>query len=314
MATPDNLLPFLPPTEAEENAARQPPNTKGTTTLVLWIVLLGMFAVIWWFTKDSRPAPPPRSTCEPCSSFSWWSLVVAAAPLVALFLWFRSLLHTTRGFNRDHEPASLALGDGRWAEAATLFSALAKKYHRHGAQLLARYQLGVALLRQGDLDVALQEAIESEKGGLIFGRDARGRGAIQLAQIYALRGELELARRWQTEARKRLAHVGDRLYNGALLRVAETTLLCRQGAFAEALAGLDRDQRLLEAMLQTTVMTEVWLLRAFALQQTTDARDAGRLDPLLTLLRTRPRGSLDYLAARWPELQAFLAAHDLAAT
>ncbi len=309
----ESLPPFLPPTEADETAARQPPKTNSTKTLVLWIVLMAMFAAIWWFMKDGAPTPPPRKTCEPCSAFSWWSLV-AFLPLAVMFLWMRSIFKATRGYNRDHEPASLALSDGRWAEAASLFAALAQRYPRHGAQLIARYQMGAALLHQGDLDAALREAIASEKGGLLFGREARGRGATQLAQIYALRGELDLAKQWAIEARKRLMHVGDRLFQGALLRVAETALLCRQGAFAEALAGLDRDQRLLESMLATRTMAEVWLLRAFALQQTTDARDAGRIDPWLTLLRTRPRGSLDYLAKRWPELHAFLAAHDLAAT
>ena len=56
-------------------------------------------------------------------------------------------------------------------------------------------------MRQGELQKAADAAIEVERArGLVFGSEVRLMAAIDLAMIYALRGETDVAARWCDDA------------------------------------------------------------------------------------------------------------------
>lgn len=308
------FLPEMAPDPSKPDPSQRPAHSP-KRTLALWLALIVMFVAIYTvFSETPQPPRPTLARCEP--DYSWMVTVVGSLLLAvgALFAWFLRQFKKTNAFNREQEQASVALVDGQWQAAVTQFGTLMEKYRGHGGRLVAAYQRAWAKLRDHDLEGALTDAIESDKSAGLFTKPMRTRGAVLIGHLYALRGDTETASRWLADARQRVAGLaGDRLYVGAQLCVAEATLSCRQEKYSEALALLDREQTKLDSLLQVTAAVEVWVLRAFAMQHMESARSVGRLEPVLTLLRARPRGSFDYLAVAWPALRDFLAAHDLAA-
>ena len=132
--------------------------------------------------------------------------------------------------------------------------------------------------------------------------------AIHLGLLYALRGQLDAATRWCDDARRRLPRGQNRTLSAALLRLAEATVLARSGQHEDAARALDRDWKRLEEALAVSSMRRAWLLRAY-LASGDGAR--GSVEPWLTLARGGRKGELAWLGAEWPELRAFLDAHDL---
>lgn len=309
------FLPEMAPDPSKPDPSQQPAQSP-KRTLALWVALLLLFLGLYtFFAETPHASRPTLARCEP--DYTWMVTVVGSLLFAfgAVFMWFLRQFKKTNAFNREQEQASVALVDGQWQAAATQFGALMEKYRGHGGSLVAAYQRAWAKLRAHDLDGALADAIESDKSAGLFTKPMRTRGAVLIGHLYALRGDSETAARWLDDARERVTKLaGDRLYVGAQLCVAEATLLCRQEKYSEALALLDREQTKLDSLLQVTAVVEVWVLRAFAMQHTESARSVGRLEPVLTLLRARPRGSFDYLAVAWPALRDFLAAHDLKAS
>lgn len=314
--TPEKpFLPEMAPDLSKPDPSQQPAQSP-KRTLALWVVLIVMFVAI--YTLFSETPHAARRTLARCEPDYRWMVTVVGSLLFAfgtLFVWFWRQFKKTNAFNREQEQASVALVDGQWQAAVAQFGALMEKYRGHGGRLVAAYQRAWAKLRDHDLEGALADAIESDKSAGLFTKGMRTRGAVLIGHLYALRGDTATAARWLEDARERVAKLeGDRLYVGAQLCVAEATLLCRQDKHGEALALLDREQSKLDSLLQVTAAVEVWVLRAFATQHTASARSIGNLEPMLTLLRTRRRGSFDYLAVGWPALRDFLAAHDLASS
>ncbi len=300
--------PFLP---SFEEPAPTPPAQKrqARKTLVLWLLLIAMFVGIWMALDDKTPRPRPPA-CE--SQWSPGAIAVTVLPLglVAAFLGYIAWVsrRTTR-YNRAQEPASLAYLTGHFDEAVRLFRALEPHQGGHAARLYVHYHVASALFEKGDLDGALPEAIAAERGGKPFAGDIRVRSAILLAMIYGARGDLAAADQWAKEARARLPKVHDRIFVGALLRVAEALCQVRAGRYADGIATLDADAAVLAASLSLSKMRIVWLLRAFSLSQGESPRTVGQATPHLQLLRGTQGASLAYLGVRWPELRDFLDAH-----
>ena len=84
--------------------------------------------------------------------------------------------------------------------------------------------------------------------------------------------------------------------------------LARSGQHEDAARALDRDWKRLEEALAVSSMRRAWLLRAY-LASGDGAR--GSVEPWLTLARGGRKGELAWLGAEWPELRAFIDAHDL---
>lgn len=310
----DANAPYLPPPEANEN----PPVAKKSAkrTLLLWIVLIAMFMAIYQFLGTTPPShhvvhapPPPPAHPDPL-----WNALVGFLPsfaLIALFvLYLRRQFKGGSKLNAKLEPGNLALADGDLGRAADVFAAVAHEYRKQTSYAAAaKLSLSTALMRQGELQRAIEAAIEVERApGLLSTGDTRTIACTHLALLYALRGQLDAATRWCEAARRRLPRGQTRTYTAALLRVAELVTLARSGQSADATRAFDRDAGRLEEALPVTSVRKAWLLRAFLA-----ASDGTRatVEPWLTLARSgRPR-ELRWLATEWPELRAFLDAHDL---
>jgi len=306
----DPNAPYLPPVEPTDN----PPAAKKRSarkTIVLWIVLIVMFIAIYQFTAPTpharHAAPEPRT--DPWSSFLYGFL--PALGLIALVILFlrRQLLGGSK-LNAKLEPGNLALADGDLGRAADIFGGLAHEYRKQTTYAaVARLSLATALMRQGELGKAVEAAITVERApGLLFGGDVRTMAAIHLGMLYALRGDVDAATRWCDDARRRLPRGQQRTLTAALLKIAEVLVLARGGRRDDAARALDRDWHRLEEALTVTAMRKAWLLRAWCA-----AADPtrGSVEPWLTMVRAGRKGELAWLGAEWPELRAFLDAHDL---
>ncbi len=309
----DANAPYLPAAEPSDNP---PQKTKSARkTIVLWILLIVMFVAIYQFLSPAptphhvHHAPPP----SPPDS-AWHSALVSFLPaltLAALFIWF--LRRQFRGgakLNAKLEPGLLALADGDLGRAADVFAAVAREYRKQTSYAaVAKLSLATALMRQSELQKAIEATIEVERApGLFFGSELRASAAVQLGLLYALRGQLDAATRWCDDARKRLGRSHNRTHTAALLRVAEIAVLTRANQRDAAARAYDRDARRLEEALSVSRLRLVWLMRAFVA-----SADGGRgsVEPWLTLARSGRKGELGWLGTDWPELRAFIDAHDL---
>lgn len=307
----DANAPYLPPLEPTDNA---PTGKSSRKTLLMWLLLIILFVTVYQLLSVPAPshhvahAAPPRSG-DPWSSFMYGFL--PALVLVGLFIAFlRIQLRGGGKLNAELEPGHLALADGDLGRAVEIFAAVANHHRKQTTYAaVARLSLSTALMRQGELAKATDAAIEVERApGLLFGGDVRTMAAIHLGMLYALRGQLDAATRWCDDARRRLPRGQNRTLSAALLRLAEILVLARSDKRDDAARALDRDWHRLEEALTVASMRKAWLVRAWCA-----AADPSRgsVEPWLTMARAGRKGELRWLGAGWPELRAFVDAHDL---
>jgi len=310
----DANAPYLPPSEPSDNPVQQ--KKKARKTIFLWLLLIVMFVAIYQLFSAPPSSHPHRvalPTCAPPET-SWWSSLVGFVPVVALaglFIWFlRRQLSGGNKLNLKLEPGLFAIADGDLGRAVDVFAAVAHEYRKAtGYAGVAKLSLATAYMYQGQLHKAIETTVEVERSpGLMFGSELRAIAASSLATLHALRGDVDAATRWCDDARKRLARGTNRSYSAASLRLAEIFTLARSGKLDETARALDRDRGRLENALTATTLRRAWLLRAFA-ASSDGAR--GSVEPWLTMARSGRKGELAWIGAEWPELAAFIAAHDL---
>src|SRR5262249_12295981 len=159
-----------------------------------------MFVAIYnlFSTAPSGSRPAPAASSSPPASDGWLWPLGAAALIAGFVIYVRRLIKGGDKLNLALEPGLLALADGDGRRAIGVFREVAGRYPRgsnHAA--VAQFNLVEALTRSGELDRAAEEAIALERGaGLLFGSDVRLGAGVDLARVFALRGELDLADRW----------------------------------------------------------------------------------------------------------------------
>ena len=315
----DANAPYLPPVEPTDNAP--PAKTKSARkTLLLWALLIVMFVAIYQIFKvppsSTAPVHDHAHSCASAESSAWDPILVGlGSALLMATLLVRAMRRRFRNggkLNAKLEPGLLALADGDLGRAADVFAAVAREYRKQATYAaVAKLSLATALMRQGELQPAIEASIEVERApGLVFGADARIMAATHLGLLYALRGQLDAATRWCDDARRRMARGGhnSRTHVAALLRVAELMVLARAGQREDAMRAYDRDIKRLEEALSVTALRKAWLVRAFV--ASADGT-RGSVEPWLTQARGGRKGELAWLGVDWPELRAFIDAHDL---
>lgn len=208
---------------------------------------------------------------------------------------------------RDRQAASL-YGEERFAEAATLWEQVCREASPTPlTHALAVYNLGLCRLVLGDPEQALDLVDAALSSGWHQTWALRRRQHLLLggrAFTLAVLGRLDEAHSQQDVAHARCpdAQHGWLVATDALLAARSKNhgaLLEAYPRWAElaAQAGGAPQQRTLA------------VLRAFALEATGENHDA--VAAALAKAPDLHRGNVDYLAARWPELAAFLARHQL---
>jgi hypothetical protein len=271
----------------------------------LWLLLIVMFVGIYWVMQPSGDVPPPAHE----SGAHTWSEPLLAPFItigvgVVLFVFF---VAATRRFNAANNVGLQALAEGDFTRAQSEFGALAKRFRWLGALgAVARFNLAVARLFGGNLDDAIERFGAIEKRSSMAMMNLRPSIACHLAVAYALRGQIDVARTWLSEAEKRTEKSPQRSMLSALVAFAQAIIELREGRDQEVLRWLEPRWRGLEGALTGGTMRSFTALRAFATARAGGERAMGAAERILHGLDPIRSGEFAMLEAGWPEMQGFL--------
>lgn len=260
-------------------------------TAILWAVLVLMFVSIYQLFTGPSPG-------------GWLPLAIPCAVLVAAAGLTFAIRFITVRFNRENAAAIALLKKGAYDQAAEAFESLLRRHPRmRHLRAVARHNAGLARLRQGQLERAIEllTLVVNDKRVPRLKASA----ASELAAACALDGRLDEAEAWLAKA-EAVPSV-----SGFALAWPRTLLMARRGAFTELARMLEARWRELESTLSGETMRRMLLLHAFAVASADGPRSAGAAEPLIVRLRASAPGEHRWLAARWPELGAFLETNQL---
>jgi hypothetical protein len=291
------MRPPLPP----RPFARRLLDSSASRVVALWVVLLVMFLGLWQFfqagvTGGSAAQEIGREAASP-----WRNFAIANAPFYLLLAFFGLMVWRIRRFNAENKRGAELMAAGSVAPAAEVFRRLSRA--RLAPKGIARLNLGMALLRLGDLAGSLEAFAGAERSRL---RLYRPLSASFLALAHAMRGDLDAADAWVAESVRRAASPS------CVTRIhlaAEAIVRLRRGGAADAVRLLD--ERWGEIERSTTAD----LVRAFRIVRALAAATAGspaQVPDLLAGARPFRPGEYAWMGAGWPEMARYLAANGFA--
>jgi hypothetical protein len=304
--------PFLPKT----GFRRFFPLTPVKRSLVLWVLLIVLFLAIWQVITPGTSGSMPPVTRPSDSSEFWRDSLVSLLPALGVAGLFVGIfffsIRRMWAFNAASASAQKALGEGDYARAVAEYEAIEKRYRWPSSlRSIGNFNLAVALMHRGDLANALERFAEVERKAPWSIAGLRASLAGQLALGYALRGELDAARRWRTESEARKQHAGDQVGLAGLQAFADAVIDTREGKCEAFLRWIDERWRELEGTLTARTTRPLRVLRAFAMARSGGVRDAGVVDAALGAIRPARRGEFEMLGTQWPEMHSFLETHGL---
>ncbi|RKG67632.1 hypothetical protein D7W79_35120 [Corallococcus exercitus] len=193
-------------------------------------------------------------------------------------------------------------------QASLGFEEAARRATQGVQRAISVAMMGQCQLSLGDTGRALELFGSVERSGKLRGSvPAMHRWMPSLIATARLaQGDLASAHAWLAEGRNR---------NGALppmyALLPEVALLCREGNPAAAVTELDARVGEADALVGRDAR-RLKLLRAFALDALDPAGHASAIEATLASLQPVRPGDLEFLSARWPELQAFMERRGLA--
>jgi tetratricopeptide (TPR) repeat protein len=301
MVPTEDWLPHAPPPQA-------PAKSSVGKTIAIWLVLIVMFIAIYFFMDSSDPYTLPDRT----GYSGWWIWVGVASTVALAVLLVAWVVAGAKQFNERAAPGLEAIADGKYAHAAELFDALARRYRaKPNFAAVALYNRGYSLMLAGDTAAAAGVLLGVERTPRLAAGGVRRMATTQLARCFALAGDVDKAERWLESTRERPVGHHDPVHDRAVFEALEGLVLCRQGKLDEARRRYEASWSRFCAYLPFNQMIEVWLLRAYAISAGSTPRDAGAAEPWLRLVRSAPPGMLDRFTVRWPELATFVVTHEL---
>jgi tetratricopeptide (TPR) repeat protein len=276
-----------------------------TRTIILWVFLIVAFLVLWQFFRERpRITSPAAEEAAAGPSEMWRSVLIQYVPLFALAGIFGLFYWRFRSFAAANKRAVDLMASGDSAAAADAFRRLAR------APLapvgVARLNLGLALLRLGDLRGALEALAAAERSRL---KALRPMVAALIALCDALAGELDVAERWIAEARRRAASPAS---TTRVHLAAEAIVRLRRGDALGAARLFDETWGELERCTAADLVRAFRVVRAFAAVSAGGAAVAQAAD-LLAGARPFRAGEYAWIGVAWPEMARYLAANGFSA-
>lgn len=221
--------------------------------------------------------------------------------------WGREL----REFSDAHTDTVGKRARGELAQAREVMWAWSERTGSFRIAAIARHDLGWTMLRQGDLEhaAAVLADVDSEYLDQLAQTGMAATNAADLALVHALRGDLTEAARWLACADERRS-ASRRPSIGAMISFSRAVLLCRSGRPEEAATLLDGGWADYEATSSGDLMRPLRVVRAFA--HAVGPRSGGVALAALPMVRPNYPGEHAFLGTNWPEMEAFLATHELA--
>jgi len=254
--------------------------------------------------KDPAPNPAHSDTFGILAAMLPWLLIVA-------FIYYFFLRRLRPVDVRANNDALSMIYAGHLDEAAEMLDGLLKRCTaKVPVRAAALFNRGYVYLLKGEHELALTMFDDAQLVG--------GKTAMQEdISVYCLSfSALALALLNRTSAANdRLDSIKEVLpFRTGRHLPARVAILLRCGDFAGAEQKLEDDWRLGEAVLLSTDMKMLRILRAFALSrlESTPERRAALTDLIAGLYPYEP-GEFDYLAVEWPELKTFMIEQKLSA-
>lgn len=216
-----------------------------------------------------------------------------------------------RRFATENNLAIGALGRGELAQASEVLVRWARDRHPM-ISATARHNLGWTLMLEGRVEDAtriLEDAAAHHDGALI--RTALlPTTRLDIALCHALLGHLELAEAWCAKAALPVKAPPQPTFPG-MMAVLRGVIDCRRGRSADAVVALEHAWDEHEATMTGEILRLMRVVRAFACAASEGPRHQGHVERVLGDLRPRYAYEFAFLGGRWPEMAAFLAAHQL---
>lgn len=232
-------------------------------------------------------------------------LIAGGVAVLASIPWWLPDRREARTYEREAVAARDALHRGQLAHAQAVFWRWAEQARTATVAAQARLDLGMTLVQRGDhaRAIAILEAIRKNYREVIDRSAKTSQTAVWLAYAHALHGDGDAARASLDPATRGKG-------NDALATFVEALIRCRAGESAEAANLLDEQWLELEAALTGRQLRAVRIVRAFA-HSAAGPRAAGTAASILLGIRPSYPGEFAFLGADWPEMEAFLATHEL---
>jgi hypothetical protein len=238
--------------------------------------------------------------------------ISGAAFLSYLVGWTVFVVSRMNRFSTENNLALRALGRGELATAQEVFIRWASSPVT-AISALARHNLGWTLMLEGRVEEAarlLEDTAEHHRRALLR-ISTLPTTLLDTALCHALLGNLDLAESWYAKAEQpvkappRPALPGTR----ALVRAV---IDCRKGRAAEASVSLEHAWTEHETVMTGETLRMMRVVRAFACAAADGPRNQGLVERVLGDMKPRYEHELAFLGGTWPEMAAFLAAHQLA--
>ncbi len=234
-----------------------------------------------------------------------------AAFLAYVVGWTAAANAAMRRFGADNNLAVGALGRGELAKAHEVFARWAPSQHIM-ISATARHNLGWTLMLEGRVEDAatiLEDAAEHYQRALDrVSLLPTTRGDVAICN--ALLGNLDVAEAWCLKSAEPVKGPPRPSFPG-MLALSRGIIDCRRGRAAEAMVSLEHAWTEHEACMTGETLRMMRVVRAFACASADGPRNQGLVERVLGDTRPRYEGELAFLGGTWPEMAAFLAAHQL---
>lgn len=232
------------------------------------------------------------------------ALLISAITLVVLVIVNRRTTARTRAFHVANKDAYAALGRGDYTAAQKTWATWAMSPMPRIAAL-ATHNLAWTQLRQGELTKAIAtiDANEARHGSALEAIGLSATSAADHALANALLDQAKEAEAWLDRAEPRL--LAATMPTSGAIALARAVWHCRAGRVDVAAKLLADGWTEIESTTTGDVLRPLRVVRAFA------AAAAGPRAPALEVPRPAYAGEFAFLGTSWPEMAAFLAAHEL---
>lgn len=236
---------------------------------------------------------------------------LAVLPVVLIAVQIIRLTRQAIRFIPENAKASAALARGDLKVARDILWQSAERTSSSQVSAIARHNLGWTLMRQGELQQAIDVLTDNEERNQAALKSARmyPTSAVDLALDYGLLGDLEAAEKWMTEVERRATALSNPTFP-AMKAFARAVLDCRAGRCSDAARMLDERWAEYEATLTGETLRPLRIVRAFAIAAE-GPRNAGMAETAIAMARPAYPGEYDFLGVAWPEMELFLASHQL---
>jgi tetratricopeptide (TPR) repeat protein len=270
---------MITPPRSPFDRLRRNPSLK---MILLWAAIMALTVALSWPARGA-----PLSAAE---------ILATYAPLAILGIVALPLMFRLRSFAARNQRGVEFMASGDLAAAAEAFRTLSRA--RIGQRSIARYNLGLVLLRQGDLRGAIDALEKARTRGV---RQLRSSAASFQSFCHAVLGEADRAAELAADARRLAAgpSIPSRMY-----LAAEAVNALRAGDAAGAVRMLDEGWSALELSTTADLVRGLRVIRAFAIESA--GGDAALANDLLAGARPSRPGEYAWLGASWPELARYL--------